>query len=167
MDMLRLYPHHFPNKRRRQVSGGGVVVTPEQTTLSSNPTPSNRRYWHASGTRGHLLRDAQSYDGRCGRCWSPTTVVIQEQQSHKPLGRETPFPHTMPLLSVPPQQGHSSSRAVLSRGDWRTSEFLASLRSSCCSFIFWDLARSQSVLRLSLFHTTEVSVSLMYPSSPV
>lgn len=57
--------------------------------------------------------------------------------------------------------GHSSSRAVLSRGDCSTSEFLASLRSSCCSFIFWDLARSQSVLIFSSFHTTEVSVSLM------
>lgn len=61
----------------------------------------------------------------------------------------------------PAGAGHSSSRAVLSRGDCSTSEFLASLRSSCCSFIFWDLARSQSVLIFSSFHTTEVSVSLM------
>lgn len=54
----------------------------------------------------------------------------------------------------------SSSRAVLSSGDWSTSEFLASRLSACCSRIFWDLARSQSVLTCSLFHTTEVSVSL-------
>lgn len=65
------------------------------------------------------------------------------------------------------QLPQSSSRAALSNGDWSTSEFLASRLSACCSRIFWDLARSQSVLTCSLFHTTEVSVSLTYPSSPV
>lgn len=58
------------------------------------------------------------------------------------------------------QLPQSSSRAVLSSGDWSTSEFLASRLSACCSRIFWDLALSQSVLTCSLFHTTEVSVSL-------
>lgn len=66
-----------------------------------------------------------------------------------------------------PQSSQSSSRAALSSGDWSTSEFLASRLRACCSRIFWDLARSQSVLTRSLFHTTEVSVSLTYPSSPV
>lgn len=56
---------------------------------------------------------------------------------------------------------HSSSRAVLSQGDWSTFEFWASALISACSFVFPERSLSQSVGTLSLSHTVEVSVSLM------
>lgn len=144
---------------------------PKPYTAAKTPQRQPRPHTVAEAPKRHLLpspktavrtpngdrRQNGGGDQRRKRC--PTRRLTPRPHQHQPTA-QPPCPRVTPLCP-PARCGHSSSRAVLSRGDCSTSEFLASRRSSCCSFIFWDLARSQSVLIFSLSHTTDVSVSLM------
>lgn len=142
---------------------GAKLVVPKAPHGGQDPTASTKAPYGGRGPKTAVRtpngdrRQNGGGDQRRKRC--PTRRLTLRPHQHRPTA-QPPCPGVTPLCPPAPC-GHSSSRAVLSRGDCSTSEFLASRRSSCCSFIFWDLARSQSVLIFSLSHTTDVSVSLM------